>query len=1325
SARTLTATVWLLLSVTLQVRSSAAEAGAPRSSVMQTDNWALYKLSTDWFTLTSPGFRSLSQANAQLANCSAPRPGGDSRTWYVSRSPDQGCLCGQDVQQSCGDGLVCSQPTSVALASDAEAGSVPFLCIPCVFGQYCPEGTALPAFRDPGFQTAMKGLECRSGFYCPSPLAQLPCPQGAFCGPGSVAPTTCAMDELLRTSPNMELPQRPTTVYSSVYVDGDTLGGNYCPANSSTPSTQCAGGTYCPSPGLALPCPKGSFCKPGSKDPSPCPFLTSCPPGSSKAALSWTGFILLAGILLGLLAAYCTAEALMRMAQRRQLHTQEARDRLWKLLNPLGEGSFRAFNSIRPRLHIEFRNLGLELHDGRTILSGVTGRFEHSKVSAVMGPSGAGKTTFLSVLMGQSSSHGKTMGSLRINGRSVGIPDLQSVVGFVPQEDLVHEDLTVRENLVYSARLRLSTSKPRQEQMDIVDDVLDVLQLRHVQHQIVGSVERRGIRRAVVRKRVSIGLELAAKPSILFMDEPTSGLDATAAADILQLSRAWGTKFLDLLLLVFAGIVTGAMHGTGWTNWDFKGHIALIMLTLGIIAASGALAVFGKERLVHWRERESGVRVFSYFMANSTTNMVDVFIQPLVFLSVYYSMTIPSISFGLLYVIGVLVVFWCASLGCLMSIIMGNNSALVASVAILMVIGGFINGVNPVYRSLSPLLKGITVLSYNRWAADAAAIWDFREQPPWQWPLTRSIMFASGQCGLDSIEEPTAGSGLVPEALLNMSLDINVYCAGEARKGLLILGAQGLILRMLAFFALLWCPRGISFDPLIRWVSRGVTRVTKPLRRHTKTTSTHPVQLMFSPLPLKTDFGEHLLTPFTSLFSPKGFSLTSPLAANLFEDFAVKDGHLSFDNLDSVAPTNKKKRKFDGLLATDFGSLSDSLPPAQKLCLTPFPDLTYTRPVVQYGRIRAMEAEVRELEQSIAEMEAAIEQAESQGATALHTPRQPDAAPQALPRLALPEPDLASLATSFLSPGTEELFAAACNMRGPFGLAPLRAAGAGGRAALKRMAGLGMNVIAVLHQPRFSIFALFDDIMLLGKGGRLVYLGPSWLAMPYFESLDFELPLHENPADFVMDVISGSVPQRGCDAFHPERLVGLWQTYGLSWVRTQSKLMPLDPTYGSRPPEQLRIDPEQFALLSEQFDAADADGDDALRAGDLQVLLRALGLEPSTLDIQMIMAELAIPRTGLVSKEAFMQYVQYGGRPPASAPDGPPSASGRRAVQSIYRVYSIEQYTLSAAIAELSAAALPSGLRPAGNLKELASAVVAGGELGRSRGGRGDAGGGA
>lgn len=71
------------------------------------------------------------------------------------------------------------------------------------------------------------------------------------------------------------------------------------------------------------------------------------------------------------------------------------------------------------------------------------------------------------------------------------------------------------------------------------------------------------------------------------------------------------------------------------------------MLTLGIISSSTALGVFGRDRLVHWRERDSGVRVVSYFLANSTVNILDVLLQPLVFLSVYYSMTLPSISFGL------------------------------------------------------------------------------------------------------------------------------------------------------------------------------------------------------------------------------------------------------------------------------------------------------------------------------------------------------------------------------------------------------------------------------------------------------------------------------------------------------------------------------------------------------------------------------------------------------------------------------------------------------------------------------------------------------
>lgn len=63
------------------------------------------------------------------------------------------------------------------------------------------------------------------------------------------------------------------------------------------------------------------------------------------------------------------------------------------------------------------------------------------------------------------------------------------------------------------------------------------------------------------------------------------------------------------------------------------------------------------------------------------------------------------------------------------------------------------------------------------------------------------------------------------------------------------------------------------------------------------------IDVMFSPLALKPDFGEHLLTPCTTMFSAKTFSLSSPLATNLFEDFAVKDGNLSFDALDNFGAT--------------------------------------------------------------------------------------------------------------------------------------------------------------------------------------------------------------------------------------------------------------------------------------------------------------------------------------------------------------------------------------------------------------------------------------
>ena len=125
-------------------------------------------------------------------------------------------------------------------------------------------------------------MACPSGRYCPTPSEALPCAAGSFCAQGSVQPVTCNMSVLVQAYPILTMPTRPTTVYESVYVRGQQLAGNQCPANSTTPTNACPGGYYCPSPGQTVVCPDGYYCKQGSQSPSKCPALASCPEGSCK-----------------------------------------------------------------------------------------------------------------------------------------------------------------------------------------------------------------------------------------------------------------------------------------------------------------------------------------------------------------------------------------------------------------------------------------------------------------------------------------------------------------------------------------------------------------------------------------------------------------------------------------------------------------------------------------------------------------------------------------------------------------------------------------------------------------------------------------------------------------------------------------------------------------------------------------------------------------------------------------------------------------------------------------------------------------------------------
>jgi ABC-type multidrug transport system ATPase subunit len=183
-------------------------------------------------------------------------------------------------------------------------------------------------------------------------------------------------------------------------------------------------------------------------------------------------------------------------------------------------------NKRELKIDISFKGLGVELVDGKKILQGVTGTLKAGRMTAIMGPSGCGKSTFLSALTNRIKDGGKVIGKVKINGENRPLLSIQHLVGFVPQEDIMHRDLSVRENLRFYAHLKGNPTMTRPQRRAFVNEIIDILGLSHVQHSLIGDEETRGISGGQ-RKRVNIGIELMASPLVLFLDEPTSGLDST------------------------------------------------------------------------------------------------------------------------------------------------------------------------------------------------------------------------------------------------------------------------------------------------------------------------------------------------------------------------------------------------------------------------------------------------------------------------------------------------------------------------------------------------------------------------------------------------------------------------------------------------------------------------------------------------------------------------------------------------------------------------------------------------------------------------------
>jgi ABC-type multidrug transport system ATPase subunit/ABC-type multidrug transport system permease subunit len=201
-------------------------------------------------------------------------------------------------------------------------------------------------------------------------------------------------------------------------------------------------------------------------------------------------------------------------------------------LDDSDDEGLKLMNDHKPA-SLYFENVSYMLN-GKQILSDVRGIARPGEVFAIMGASGAGKTTFLDILA-RKNKVGVVEGDFYVNGEKVTDSEYKNVVGFVDQEDTMLPTLTVHETILTSALLRLPRDMGRAAKEQRVHEVEKQLGISAIKDSLIGSSEGKG--RGISggeKRRVGIACELVTSPSILFLDEPTSGLDAYNAYNVIE-----------------------------------------------------------------------------------------------------------------------------------------------------------------------------------------------------------------------------------------------------------------------------------------------------------------------------------------------------------------------------------------------------------------------------------------------------------------------------------------------------------------------------------------------------------------------------------------------------------------------------------------------------------------------------------------------------------------------------------------------------------------------------------------------------------------------
>lgn len=181
------------------------------------------------------------------------------------------------------------------------------------------------------------------------------------------------------------------------------------------------------------------------------------------------------------------------------------------------------------------KGTGINGSNKKYILSNVSLTINPGELVAVLGGSGAGKTTFMNCINGFEPA---TEGRVLINGTELykNYQTVKSSIGYVPQQDIVHDNLTLEDMLTYTGKLRLPKDITKQELSQRVAEVLDMVDLTPEKDTFIKKLS------GGQRKRASIAVELVSDPTLFFLDEPTSGLDPEAETNLMHQLKGLSSK---------------------------------------------------------------------------------------------------------------------------------------------------------------------------------------------------------------------------------------------------------------------------------------------------------------------------------------------------------------------------------------------------------------------------------------------------------------------------------------------------------------------------------------------------------------------------------------------------------------------------------------------------------------------------------------------------------------------------------------------------------------------------------------------------------------